>query len=491
MLNGVIKFIYDNIFDKEIVNKKIYLFNQNVNLIYNSIGENPGIISDMLGNLMELVDSYLKPSNTEKRLLGEVFTPLYGKPGCVEDQLNLMDESLWKRKNVKVLDPCSGVGNYSVVLVDKFMKGLVDEFPDSEERLKWILEEIIYINEFQSKNLFIYLQLFDSENKYKMNFNRGDYLKLDIKETFGVEKFDLICMNSPYQEELKTKQGSAKPLYNLFIEKAIKDSKNVISINPSRWFAGGKGLEDFRKMMLSNKNLKEIVHIDNSKEVFGNLVNIVGGISYLLISDEYSGDCLFNGNLVDLSKFDIIVNPKYYSILSKISRKVGLDTICKGQSYSGITTNDSRLSKVKVDDSYIKCYVSQVNGLEKWIKRTDVKQSVDLNKWKVITARANGSYPRFGNKFIGKNNEVCNQSYIAFEVNSEEESKSLLSYISTKFSNCLLSFRKITQDLKPDTCKWIPLVPFDREWTDDQLFDYFNLSEEERNIILNYDNNRK
>ena len=173
--------------------------------------------------------------------------------------------------------------------------------------------------------------------------------------------------------------------------------------------------------------------------------------------------------------------------MSKISGKVGLDTICKGQSYTGITTNDSRLSKVKVDDSYIKCYVSQVNGLEKWVKRTDVKQSVDLNKWKVITARANGSYPRFGNKFIGKNNEVCNQSYIAFEVNSEEESKSLLSYISTKFSNCLLSFRKITQDLKPDTCKWIPLVPFDREWTDDQLFDYFNLTEEERNIVLNYD----
>ena len=217
-----------------------------------------------------------------------------------------------------------------------------------------------------------------------------------------------------------------------------------------------------------------------------NLVDIVGGISYSLIDEEYNGNCMFNGNLVDLSKFDIIVNPKYYSILNKLSGRVGLDTICKGQSYSGIT-NDSRLSKVKVDDSYIKCYVSQVNGLEKWIKRIDVKQSVDLSKWKVITARANGSYPRFGNKFIGKNNEVCNQSYIVFEVNNEEESKSLLSYISTKFANCLLSFRKITQDLKPDTCKWIPIVPFDREWTDELLFDYFNLTEEERNIVLNYD----
>ena len=484
---NVIKFIYDNLFEKEIINKKLYLFNQNVNLIYNSIGENPDNISIMLTNLMELIDSYLKPSNTEKRLLGEVFTPLYNTPGCIEDQLKLIDESFWKRKDVKVLDPCAGVGNYSVVIIDKFMKGLVEEFPDSEKRLKWILEEIIYINEYQSKNLFIYLQLFDSENQYKMNFNKGDYLTLDIKETFGVDKFDLICMNPPYQEELKTKQGSAKPLYNLFIEKAIKDSKKVISINPSRWFAGGKGLEEFRKMMLSNKNLKEIVHIDNSKDVFGNLVDIVGGISYSLIDEEYNGNCMFNDNLVDLSKFDIIVNPKYYSILNKLSGRVGLDTFCKGQSYSGITTNDSRLSKVKIDDSYIKCYVSQVNGLEKWIKRTDVKQSVDLNKWKVITAESNGSYPRFGNKIIGSPNEVCNQSYDVFEVNTEIEAKSLLSYISTKFANCLLSMRKISQHIKPDTCKWIPMVPFDREWTDEQLFDYFSLTEEERNIVLNYD----
>jgi superfamily II DNA or RNA helicase len=483
----VIKFIYNNLYNKYIINKKIYIFNQNVKLIYNNMRENSNDIGIMLTDLMELMDSYLKPSTTEKRILGEVFTPIYGKPGCVEDQLNLIEPSFWKRKYVKVLDPCAGIGNYSVVLIDKFMKGLSEEITDPEERLKWILEEIIYINEYQSKNLFIYLQLFDPENKYKMNFFRGDYLKLDIKETFGVDKFDLICMNSPYQEELKTKKGSAKPLYNLFIVKAIKDSKNLISINPSRWFAGGKGLEDFRKMMLSNKNLKEIVHIDNSKDVFGNLVDIVGGVSYLLISDEYNGDCLFNSNLVDLSKFDIIVNPKYYSILSKISVKVGLDTICKGQSYSGITTNDSRLSKVKVDDSYIKCYVSQVNGLEKWIKRTDVKQSVDLNKWKVITAESNGSYPRFGNKFIGNPNEVCNQSYDVFEVNTENESKSLISYISTKFANCLLSMRKISQHIKPDTCKWIPLVPFDREWSDDILFDYFNLTEEERNIVLNYD----
>lgn len=62
-----------------------------------------------------------------------------------------------------------------------------------------------------------------------------------------------------------------------------------------------------------------------------------------------------------------------------------------------------------------------------------------------------------------------------------------MSYLNTKFSNFLLSLRKVSQSIKPDTCKWIPIVPFDREWTDELLLDYFNLTEEDRNIVLNYD----
>lgn len=34
-----------------------------------------------LQDLITLINKYLKPSNTEKRLLGEVFTSLYNKRG--------------------------------------------------------------------------------------------------------------------------------------------------------------------------------------------------------------------------------------------------------------------------------------------------------------------------------------------------------------------------------------------------------------------------
>lgn len=140
---SVTKFIYDNIYDKEIINKKLYLFNQNVNLIYNSIRENPGIISDMLGNLMELVDSYLKPSNTEKKMLGEVFTSLK----LVEEMLDKLPKEVWSNPNLKWLDPANGIGNFPVIIVKNLMEGLKEWQPDSELRLKHILENMIYVCE--------------------------------------------------------------------------------------------------------------------------------------------------------------------------------------------------------------------------------------------------------------------------------------------------------------------------------------------------------
>jgi site-specific DNA-methyltransferase (adenine-specific) len=488
-----IKYIYDNIYDKDIVNKKLFEFNRKMIFIFDNMRKNPNIINIMLPEVLKLIDNYLKPSNTEKRLLGEVFTPLYGKPGCVEDQLNLMEDSFWKRKDVKVLDPCAGIGNYSVVLIDKFMNGLSDEIPDSEERLKWILEEIIYVNEYQSKNLFIYLQLFDPENKYKINFYRGDYLTLNIKETFGVEKFDLICMNSPYQEMDGGNGASALPLYNLFIEKSIKDSNYIISINPSRWFAGGKGLEGFRKMMLSNKNLKEIIHISDPTLIFGSGVEIKGGISYMIINNtETYENCTFNGLKTVLTDFDILINPKYNKILNKIGLLNGLNNICigRGDNVFGIQTNDKRVK----NDGELICYMSKQKGYKKFIDVKDVKKSIWIDKWKVITAEASGTNKNlgvFGNSFIGKPFEVYSGSYISFVVSSENEANSLLSYIRSKFANFMLSLRKISQHIKPDTCKWIPMVPFDREWTDEQLFDYFNLTDEERNLVMTYDKKDK
>jgi len=438
---------------------------------------------DYIKEVIKLLKDYVLIADVKQKEAGEVMTPLW----FVKEMLSVLPEDVWSNPKLKWLDPANGTGPYPILVIYKLMVGLKDWEPDDEKRYKHIIENMIYVSELQPKNMFLYMNAIDPINEYNLNIYTGSFLEREfdsyMKSVWCINKVDITIGNPPYQDELVAKKGSAKPLYNIFTEKSISVSNLVSFVTPSRWFAGGKGLDKFREMMTKSKKIKHITHFDDATKVFGKSVDITGGVSYFLIDNNYQDKCLFDEVFVDLSKYDIIVNPKYYSIIDKVSLFDGLEKICKGQSYSGITTNDSRLSSTRLNDNQIKCYVSKVNGYEKWVDINQVRESIDLSKWKVITAESNGSYPKFGNKFIGRPNEICNQSYIVFEVNNENEGESLLSYINTKTANFLLSIRKISQHIKPDTCKWIPLIPLDREWSDDSLSIFLNLTEDEKNII--------
>jgi len=47
----------------------------------------------------------------------------------------------------------------------------------------------------------------------------------------------------------------------------------------------------------------------------------------------------------------------------------------------------------------------------------------------------------------------------------------------------MLSLRKSSQHNNEDVCKWIPLPPLTKEWTDEEVYKHFMLSEEEIKII--------
>ena len=138
----------------------------------------------------------------------------------------------------------------------------------------------------------------------------------------------------------------------------------------------------------------------------------------------------------------------------------------------------------KTSESEIKCYVSKQKGFEKWIDVKHVKNVNKLKYYRVVTPRAaTKGGEGFGNIFISKPNECISDTYISMPVNSELEANSLKSYLQTKFANKMLSVRKISQHIKPDTLKWIPIVPLDRKWTDEQLYTYFDLTNDEIKFI--------
>ena len=404
--------------------------------------------------LLELISECLKPKTIEKKTFGEVFTPMdFINKNMLKDiedyWLKKHKTNIWCNENLTWFDPATGMGNYPIAIYYKLMEGLKIKIPDYILRKKHIIEKQLFMGELNKKNCFVIKQIFNINNEFKLNLYEGDTLNIDLLQTFSKPKFDIIIGNPPYNEEL-TNVG-AKPLYNKFIEYYIGKSKLLSFIVPSRWFAGGKGLDSFRNMMINRTDILFIKHFNDASKIFGNLVNIEGGVNYFLFDDEYNGLCDYNGSMVKINNFDIILDSKYYGIVNKFINYDKITKLYLGR-YFGIESNDKKLSD---DNKLVKCYVSQQKGFTKYIDAKFIKK--EYNFYKVITARANGSNGCFGNIFIGNQTEIHTGSYISFKISSEIEAKSLLSYLKCKLPNFMLSLRKISQDISESTCKWIPL----------------------------------
>ena len=430
--------------------------------------------------LLELISDCLKPKAIEKKTFGEVFTPM----NFINDKMLKDIEDYWMKKTSSNIyedekltwyDPASGMGNYPIAIYYKLMEGLKIKIPNEDERKKHIIENMLYMGELNKKNCFVVKQIFNINNEFKLNLYEGDTLNVKLNEVFGKTKFNIIIGNPPYNEEL-TSIG-AKPLYNKFIEYYVNKCNLLSFIVPSRWFAGGKGLDKFREMMINRTDILYIKHYIDATRIFGNTVSIEGGVNYFLIDKEYNGLCDYNGSKVKFNNFDIILDSKYYDIVNKFVEYSKITDLYLGR-YFGIESNDKNLIN---DTTLIKCYVSQQKGFIKYIDKKFVKK--EYNFYKVITARANGGNGCFGNIFIGNQLEIHTGSYISFKVSNEIEAKSLLSYMKCKLPNFMLSLRKISQDISEATCKWIPLPPLNKEWNDEDVYTYFNLSENEVKLI--------
>jgi site-specific DNA-methyltransferase (adenine-specific) len=353
------------------------------------------------------------------------------------------------------------------------MEGLKDEILDEGERLKWILEEIIYMVELQPKNVFILLMLLDPNDEYKLNIHKGDFLQFDPVKEFGIEEFDLICSNPPYQTSSKDLRGS-KSLYNLFIDNSIKISNKVIMITPSRWFSN-IDLKQFRYDMINNYGLKIIKNFKNSEEIF-NGIELKGGVSYFLLDKNYNGEVLINSDYRNFKKYNIISDMDIDSILDKISNFKNITYNFNSGSYFKIETNDERLCD---NSKKIKCYVSKQKGCVRYIDDDSIKKKENFKKYKVLIPSASGdknNIGKLGNIIIAKPGEVCSASFVHFVFETEEECLNFKNYISTKLIKFLIGLRKPTQRVKKDIFEWVPLLDVNKEWNDKKINDYFNLS---------------
>ena len=342
----------------------------------------------------------------------------------------------------------------------------------------------------------------ETRESHAYAFIHSDNIRARLAALFGDKmQFDVIIGNPPYQLQDRSDSASATPIYHLFIEQAITlEPRYLAMVTPSRWFTGGKGLTRFRNARLNDKKLKVLVDFVVDKDAFPS-INVNGGINYFLWSKEHSGDCTvvtverggIEGAPVKrvLNEFDVFVRrDASASILRKIqafgeptfntrvsSRKpFGLATKFFGKSNRSHTAN-------------IKLYSS---GKITWVHRSLIKKNFDwIDQWKVLIPRAsdgNETYPLpiWDSKgpFVSGPGEACTETYlVASVVSSEVEAKSICRYMRTKFFRYLVSLRKMTQDNKADLFSFVPDLRFEGEWTDQDLFDRYGISEEEQEHI--------
>jgi 16S rRNA G966 N2-methylase RsmD len=182
--------------------------------------------------LLELIQECLTIKDIEKKLYGEVFTPMK----LINDMLDKLPKKVWKKKHYKWLDICCGMGNFAIAVYLRLMEGLKDEIEDFKERKKHILENMLYMCELNKKNVFITKQILDINNEYELNIYEGDSLTANYNQIFGIKEFNIIVGNPPYN---KNNTGTGQPIWHLFVEialeKLLKDNGYLVFVHPSLW----------------------------------------------------------------------------------------------------------------------------------------------------------------------------------------------------------------------------------------------------------------
>ena len=480
----------------------------------------------------------------------EVFTP----PEIANAMLDMIPSDFWKNPNVKVFDPSCKSGVFLREAAKRFLKGLEEKMPDLQERIDHIFKRMLFgfsITELtaQLSRRSLYCSktanghysittfktdhgniLFDKINHTWKNgkciycgasediYNREEgkethaYQFIHLKEEKIKElekmRFDLIISNPPYQLNVGVeKDNYSIPIYQKFVEQSKKlNPRYLVMIIPSRWFAGGRGLDEFRETMLHDKRINIIHDFPDANDIFPG-VQIKAGVCYFLWSRDQKGDCSVTTHLNN-KEIGPMVRPlleegnetfiRYNQAISIIRKvclpnMVSFSRLVSTQTPFGLLTS-YKGNKIKTQQTDIKLYISgnekEYKGSSSFAHLADISRGQNMIPWhKVYIAKAGSgsdSFPHLilSKPFYGEPNTCCNQSYLVIgPFKDKKECENVMSYISTKFFRFMVLQRKNSQDAMRQVYQFVPMQDFSKPWSDAELYKKYNLTNDEITFI--------
>lgn len=302
--------------------------------------------------LSKLIDEYLIPKNSEKKINAEVSTPFKLR----QEMINVIPDDFWKTPK-KVFEPCSGKGGFLIDIIEKFSKHL---------SYKTIVEECLYFSDINELNIYINKLLIDPDNKYKLNYHIGDTLKLNIKQKWEIDKFDAIISNPPYNDNTGNK-GAGHKIWDKFVINSInnwlKQDGYLLTIHPSTW---------------RQKNHKILKILKPKQIIYLEIHNVKDGIKtfkcstrydwYLLQNKDIYKDTLIKDeegviNKINLKNWIFIPNMKF-EIINKLINDDDNEKITLIYDRSNYGSDKKHLSKIETNEFKYPC-IKYVNKNKK------------------------------------------------------------------------------------------------------------------------------
>ena len=472
----------------------------------------------------------------------EVFT----SPDVVNQMLDMLPQELFENPDTTFLDPACKTGVFLREIAKRLLKGLENQIPDLQERVDHIFHKQLYgiaiteltsllsrrgvycskyangefsITKFQNADGNIRFKncnhtfkngkcsycgaseiTFGNSKRSELETHAYEFIHgMDVEEVFKM-KFDVIISNPPYQMDDGGNGSSATPIYQLFVERAKALKPRYISmIIPSRWFAGGKGLDQFRADMLNDSHISNLVDYVNAKDCFSSL-SVGGGVCYFLWDSNYSGPCVFKSikgtkqttSIRKLNEFPIFV--RYNSAVSIIK---------KIQSFGERPVSDFVLarnpfglpSKFRGEKSNSRIYPVLTSAGINYASKNELTSGLDiLNEYKVVISKAtsehagepasDGTFTVVSTLRLLQPKEICTDSYIVlYHSIYKELAENYLEFVKTKFFRFLLLQAVTSINLSKEKFVFIPTQDFSKQITDDFLFEKYNLSQEEIDFV--------
>lgn len=469
----------------------------------------------------------------------EVFTP----PQLVNQILDLLPTDIWRDKNVRFLDPFCKSGVFLREIAKRLDGGLEKDIPDRQARINHILENQIFgiaiteltsllarrsvycsktangkysvCEQFSEPNGNIRFERIEHtwENGHctycgtsQAIYERGEALETHAYQFIHTEKseemfnmkFDVIVGNPPYQLNDGGFGRSASPIYHKFVQQAKKlNPRYLTMIIPSRWFAGGKGLNDFRKEMLNDNRIRKIVDFEDATECFPG-VDIAGGICYFLWDRDSRGPCevanIHNATVAistrPLNEFDTFIRhsqavPIIRKVLAK--KEKSMSEQVSSRKPFGLPTNARPTKRGSIKLRW--------NNGEGPYNRSAVTVGEEMiDKWKVITSKVsydhagqpdkNGMRKVLSIVDILPPGTICTETYIVAGVfDNKKDADRLIRYLRTRFVRFLVSQLSFSQDITKERFYFVPALRMATEWTDNKIYRRYGFSAEEISFI--------